>query len=133
MNFIKNLTGNLVFLIVILPFLIWIGVGTYNMAMMFQYMDDIEFLSTKEFSIPVGQIVSYMFFSTICFLLKRYKAGLMISYAYVFYWGFLHASANFVDEVGNPTLGVMVYLASGLMMAVLVVVGFFRDESIQEE
>ena len=73
-------------------------------------------------------MVSYMFISTLCFFFRRYKLGLMISFAYVFNWGFLHASANFVDMMGKPTMGLFVYLASGLMMAVSVVISFFREE-----
>jgi len=107
--------------------LIFTGAGIYNMAMTSPYMGD-DFLSTNEFSIPLGQIVAYVFFNTICFFLRRYKLGLMISFAFVFYWGFLHASANFVDEMGKPTLGLFLYLASGLMMAISVLVGFFREE-----
>jgi hypothetical protein len=52
----------------------------------------------------------------------------MISFGYVFNWGFLHATANFVDLLGKPTMGLFVYLGSGLMMAVLVVISFFREE-----
>ena len=91
-------------------------------------MSDVEFLSTQEFTIPLAQVVFYVFFSTLCFLLKKYKLGLMISYAFVFNWGFLHSTATFVIMAGKPTTGLFVYLASGLMMAVLVVVGFFREE-----
>ncbi len=128
MSFLKNLIGYLVALIIIFPSLIWIGAAIHNMNTMSRYMFDMGFLSTNEFSIPVGQIVSYMFFSTICFFLKKYKLGLMVSFTYVFNWGFLHASANFVDAMGKPTLGLFLYLASGLMMAVLVVIGFFQEE-----
>ena len=91
-------------------------------------MGDMECLSTNEFIIPVGQIASYMFFSTICFFLRRYKLGLMVSFAYVFNWGFLHGSANFADMAGRPTMELFLYLASGLMMTTLVMVGFFRQE-----
>ena len=87
-----------------------------------------EFLTTNEVSIPLMQVVSYMFFSSICFFLRKYKLGLMISFTYVFNWGFLHGSANFVDMMGKPTVGLFVYLASGLMMSILVVYGFFREE-----
>jgi len=52
----------------------------------------------------------------------------LISYAFVFNWGFLHSSATFVNMAGKPTTGLFIYLASGLMMAVLVVIGFFREE-----
>ncbi len=87
-----------------------------------------EFMATNQFAIPAGQVVSYMFFSTFCFFFRKYKLGLMISFAYVFNWGFLHGTANFVDMMGRPTMGLFVYLGSGLTMAVLVVIGFFREE-----
>jgi len=103
-KFIDKLIGFLAVSIVMLYLLIFTGAGIYNMAMTSPYMGD-DFLSTNEFSIPLGQIVAYVFFNTICFFLRRYKLGLMISFAFVFYWGFLHASANFVDEMGKPTLG----------------------------
>lgn len=91
-------------------------------------MGTMEFLSANEFSIPLIQVVSYMFCSTFCFFFRKYKLGLLISYAYVFNWGFLHGSMHFVDMMGKPTMGMFVYLASGLMLAVLVVIGFFREE-----
>ncbi len=53
--------------------------------------------------------------------------GLMISFAYVFNWGLMHGKANFVDMIGRPTMGLFFYLLSGLMMAILVLVGFFRE------
>ena len=91
-------------------------------------MGTMEFLSTTEFTIPLVQVVSYVFLSTLFFLFKNYKWGLMVSYAFVFNWGYLHGSTNFVDAMGKPTMGSTVYLISGLTMAVLVLVGFFREE-----
>ena len=87
-----------------------------------------EFLSTNEFVIPLMQMVSYMFISTLCFFFRRYKLGLMISFAYVFNWGFLHNSANYVNMMGEPTIGLFIYLASGFMMAFAVLIGFFVEE-----
>jgi len=91
-------------------------------------MGDMEFLSTTEFIIPVGQMVSYMFFSTLCFFFRKYKLGLLISFAYVFNWGFLYGTANFIGMMGNPTPGIIVYLLSGLMLVTIALVGFFRKE-----
>jgi len=91
-------------------------------------MGEMGCLSTNDFIIPVGQIFSYMVLSTLSFLLRRYKLGLMVSFAYVFNWGFLHGSANFVDSIGRPTMELLLYLVSGLMMSTLIVVGFFRQE-----
>lgn len=57
----------------------------------------------------------------------------MVSFAFIFNWGFLHASANFVDETGNPTSGFYLYLASGLAIAVLVLVGFMRNKAQESQ
>lgn len=91
-------------------------------------MGDMECLSTNDFIIPVGQIFSYMILNTICFYLRRYKLGLMVSFAFVFNWGFLHSAAIFVDMIGRPTMELFLYLVSGFMMTALIMVGFFRKE-----
>lgn len=91
-------------------------------------MSSMGFLYTSELVIPVGQVVFYMFLSTLCFLLKKYKLGLMTSFAFVFYWGFLQSSVSFVDVLGKPTLGLFIYLFFGLMLASLALVGFFMDD-----
>lgn len=85
-------------------------------------------MDTTEFIIPIGQIFTYMICSSVCFLLRRYKMGLMISYAYVFNWGILHGGANYINMVGKPTMALFLYLGSGLMMSMLVFIGFFREE-----
>ncbi len=91
-------------------------------------MGDVEFLTTQEFTIPVMQVVFYMFLSTSCFFFKKYKLGLIIRYAFIFNWGFLHSVSTLEKMAGKLTLGLLVYLVSGLMLAVLVVWGFFREE-----
>jgi len=91
-------------------------------------MGDVEFLTTQEFTIPVIQVVFYMVVSTACFFFKKYKLGLMVSYAFIFNWGFLHSVSTLEKMAGKLTLGLLVYLVSGLMLAVLVVWGFFREE-----
>lgn len=91
-------------------------------------MGSMGFLYTTELVIPVGQVVFYMFLSTLCFFLRKYKLGLMTSFAFVFYWGFLQSNVSFVDVLGKPTLGLFIYLFSGLMLAALALVGFFTTE-----
>lgn len=85
-------------------------------------------MGENELVIPLSQIVSYVTISTICFLLRRYKLGLLISYVYVFNWGFLYGSANFVDMIGRPNMNLFIYLASGFTMAALILMGLFRKE-----
>ena len=128
MKFIPKLIGLLAVSVVIFYLLIFTGAGIHTMTTMSPFMDD-DFLLTTKFSIPLGQIVAYVFFNTVCFFLRRYKLGLMISFAFVFNWGFLHASSNFVDNLGQPTLGLFLYLASRLTIAVLVLMGFIRNEA----
>jgi len=86
-----------------------------------------NFLATTQFTIPTGQIIFYMFLSAFCFVFRKYKLGLMISFAFVFNWGFLNSSPSFVDMMGDPTLGFYVYLFSGFSLITLALVGFLRE------
>jgi hypothetical protein len=91
-------------------------------------MEDMNFSATTEFTIPVVQIIFFMFSSTFCFLLRKYKLGLMTSFAFVFYWGFIHSSSSFVDMMGSLTLGFFVYLFSGFLIITLALVGFVQEK-----
>lgn len=85
-------------------------------------------MGTMEFSIPLGQVIAYMFLSTFCFFYRKDKLGLAINFVYVFNWGFLYGAESFVDTVGRPTMGLFAYLASGLTLTVWIMMGFFREE-----
>jgi hypothetical protein len=78
MNFISKLIGPSTVSILIVYLLITVGAGIYSMHMISQNMGDLEI------SIPLGQMVSFMLLNTICLFLRRYKLGLMVSFAYVF-------------------------------------------------
>ncbi len=91
-------------------------------------MEDMNFSATMEFTIPVVQIIIFMFISTFCFLLRKYKLGLMVSFAFVFYWGFINSSSSFVDMMGSLTLGFFVYLFSGFLIITLALVGFLLEK-----
>ena len=91
-------------------------------------MEDMNFTATTEFTIPIVQIIFYMFSSTICFPFRKYKLGLMISFAFVFYWGFMHSSSSFIDMAGNVTLGFYAYLFSGFLIITMASVGFLQEK-----
>jgi hypothetical protein len=91
-------------------------------------MEDMNFAATTEFTIPIVQIIFYMFSSALCFLFRKYKLGLMISFAFVFYWGFIHSSSSFVDMTGSMTLGFYAYLFSGFLIITMALVGFLQEE-----
>jgi len=85
----------------------------------------LQFFSDKEFSVPVWEVAILVFINSICILLGRYKLGLFISYFFVFYWGFMLNRPYFVDILGNMTLGLYLYAISGVVMAIIIVIGLF--------
>lgn len=95
-------------------------------------MEDMNFSANTEFTIPVVQIVCYMFISTLCFLIRKYKLGLIVSFTFVFYWGFLHSSSSFVNMIGNLTMGYYLYLFSGFLIITLALVGFLQEKGFSQ-
>ena len=93
------------------------------------YMEHaLAFLSDNNLTIPLAQVVMYMFICAFCFLFQKYKLGLIISYCFVFYWGFVFGGEYFVNLEGKNMLELYVYLACGLITAVLAVISFFQTE-----
>jgi hypothetical protein len=85
----------------------------------------LEFLSSKELSVPLGQVILFVLVNSLCLLYGRYKLGLLVSYCFVLYWGFIFNFKYFTDLLGNTTFGMPIYVFSGVVMLVLVVIGFF--------
>ncbi len=86
-----------------------------------------EFLNDKNFSVPLGQLVVFVVINSFCLLFGRYKLGLLLTYCFVFYWGFLFNKDYFVDMLGNTTWGLYIYAISGIAMSVTAIVGFFQE------
>ncbi len=85
----------------------------------------VEFLTAKEFSVPVWEVILLVVINSICLLLGRHRLGLIVSYLFVFYWGFIINKGYFIDLLGNMTWGLYVYAISGVLMVVIAVIGFF--------
>jgi hypothetical protein len=83
------------------------------------------FSSTEHFAVPALQVFLLMLVNSVCMLLERHKLGLLVSLCFAFYWGFVFNRAQFID--GASSTGLLVYLASGVAMIVVAIVGFFRD------
>ena len=77
-------------------------------------------------SVPLGQVLLFAFMLTLCLLFGRHKLGLMVSYAFVFYWGFIFNRSYFIDLLGNTSSGLYTYGIFGFLMAVLAIVGMFK-------
>ncbi len=88
----------------------------------------IGFLSDTELAVPVGQNILFVLAITFCFLLKKYKLGLLITFCLVFFWGFIYNADHFINALGESSMGLTIYLYSGVGMALFVVVGFFRSD-----
>lgn len=88
----------------------------------------LEFFSDMEFfSVPFGQIIFFVVLNSLCLLFARYKLGLLLSYCFVFYWGFISNREHFIDKLGNTTWGLVVYALSGIFMVVIFIIGFFQS------
>ena len=84
------------------------------------------FLSDKTLSVPLGQVLLFALMLTLCLLFVRHKLGLLISYAFVFFWGFIFNRGYFIDMLGNTSMGLYVYTLFGFIMAVLAIVGLLK-------
>lgn len=90
--------------------------------------DLLGFLTDKEFSIPLGQVVIFVLLNSLFILFGKYKLGLLLSYCFVFYWGFIFNLKYFVNILGATTIGMPLYIFFGIMMLVLAIIGFFAEE-----
>ncbi|MBT4622407.1 MAG: hypothetical protein HOC04_15000 [Nitrospina sp.] len=85
-----------------------------------------SFLADKSFAVPLSQVLLFTLLMTLCMLFGRHKLGLMVSYAFVFYWGFVFNRSYFIDLLGNTSTGLYSYAVFGFLMAVLAVIGMFK-------
>jgi hypothetical protein len=84
------------------------------------------FFSDKSLSVPLSQVMLFALIITLCMLFGRHKMGLLVSYAFVFYWGFIFNRPYFIDMLGNNTMGLYAYTIFGFGMAVLSIVGMLQ-------
>lgn len=85
----------------------------------------LEFFSSKDFAVPIWEVVLLIIINSVCLLFGKHKFGLLVSYFFVFYWGFVLNRGYFTDVLGNITWGLYVYSISGIMMATIIIISFF--------
>ncbi|GAB4389757.1 MAG: hypothetical protein Kow0025_17140 [Thermodesulfovibrionales bacterium] len=90
-------------------------------------MGVIDFLSDKQFSIPLGEVIIFVILNSLCILFGKYKLGLLLSYCFVFYWGFVANLRYFVNILGDTSYGMIGYIFFGIAMLLLAIVGFFTE------
>lgn len=87
----------------------------------------LNFFSGKEFSVPLGQVIIFVTINSFCLLFGKHKLGLLISYCFVIYWGFIFNHTYFMGIFEGTTWGLPVYIFSGVAMFILSVIGYFQD------
>jgi len=87
-----------------------------------------DFLTSSEFSIPLGQVALLVVVTSLCLISGKHKLGLLTSFAFAFYWGFIFNRENFFNIIGDST-GLYIYGFCGAAMLGLAVVGFLQDPS----
>jgi len=85
----------------------------------------IGFLSKTTISVPLGQLVLFIFIISLCMVGGKFKLGLLSTYIFVFYWGFIFNRNIFIDAAGNASIGLFAYAFCGLSMVIAALVGFF--------
>ena len=80
-----------------------------------------ELFYSVEITIPIFQVALLLLISTLALLFGRVKLALLINYVFTLYWGFL---ANEGFMIGS-TFNTVAYFGFGLLIIILVLIGFF--------
>ena len=83
-----------------------------------------DFFSGREFSIPLLEVVAFIFFNSFCLLFARYKLGLIVTYCFVFYWGFIFNLNYFIDSLKTFAWGMPIYVLCGVLMLIIAITSF---------
>ena len=83
-----------------------------------------EYLSSTELAVPLGEIVMLLSLSTIFLLFTRIKLALLTNYLFTLHWGFLFNQDLLLGLVNGSTLFVLLYFGFGLSIAACAVFGF---------
>ena len=80
-----------------------------------------------EFAIPLLQVVLFITVNSFCLLYGKFRLGLLVSYGFVFYWGYIFNLDFFVKILGASKWGLVFYGASGLLMFIVAIIGLIAN------
>lgn len=89
-----------------------------------------RYLADNAFCVPLGQVVTLIFLISICLLVQKHKLGLLVSYTFVFYWGFIFNRDFFINSLGEVSVGLYLYCFLGIFMVIMSMIGFFNEKAI---
>ncbi len=85
------------------------------------------FLAKLQFTIPLSQVLLAGLLSSLFLILGKHKIGLLASYAFIFYWGFILNRGFFMKELSETAGGVYFYGAMGMVMGLVAFVGLVKS------
>ncbi|HXW68442.1 MAG TPA: hypothetical protein VEJ88_02440 [Dissulfurispiraceae bacterium] len=87
----------------------------------------VSFLTGGEaLAIPLGQVLIFVMITSYCLLFAKYKLGLLITYCFVFYWGFISNREFIIDRFGSNSWGLILYVLVGIFMVIMFLIGCFQ-------
>jgi len=90
-------------------------------------MDFVGILSTVEIRVPIYMVICYLAAISVCLLLSRIRAGLALSFFFVFYVGYLHNRTLLVEAMKGSIVGIGIYAGLGLVIIIFAVVSLFSS------
>jgi hypothetical protein len=87
------------------------------------------FFMDTTFSVPLAQMVIFVGLVSVCMLLGRYRFGLVVTLAFVFFWSFVLNFRYFVDLLNTVRWGLQLYALSGLLLFAMILMGLFLQRS----
>jgi hypothetical protein len=90
--------------------------------------ETMDFIANKVFFISLGQIGIMFLICFLCLLTGKYKTGLLLSYFFIFYWGFVSNRIHWMELFGDSGMGLMMYFFSATTIALMGVVSFFQSD-----
>lgn len=88
----------------------------------------LTFFSEATLTLSVREVFILMVYLSVCILLGKNKIGLLGTYAFLLYWGFLANKAQMVSALGKAKLSLYLYPALALFLVVIAFIGFLRPE-----
>ena len=86
-----------------------------------------NFITDKTVSVPLGELIIFITFISFFLLYGNHKMGLLVTFCFVLYWGFIINFNYFVSILGETSIGLPIYLLSGISMVILIILGFFLE------
>jgi hypothetical protein len=87
-----------------------------------------NFLSSKEITIELWQFILFLVINSFCLLGRRFKLGLLASYCFVFYWGFIVNTTYFFEILRGKPQWLVIYAIFGFSMLIIFIAGALLEE-----